>query len=145
MSSDAEPAVYKYQFVINQDVIDRNGHVNNVTYVQWMQDAAVSHSRAVLKKGIYSDIKSTWFARSHHIEYLSPAFAEDTIEVQTWLADCRRVRCRRKYRFVRISDNKLVAQGETDWVFVSTEDGKPKSIPDEIRNAFSYREDNHDA
>ena len=131
-----ESAIHKYQFVISSDVIDRNGHVNNVAYVQWMQDAAVNHSRAVLPNDSYRSINATWFARSHHIEYLSPAFQDETVEVHTWLAQCRRVRCTRKYRFVRVSDEKLLAQGETDWVFVNADDGRPKSIPQEILSAF---------
>ena len=132
----AESAVYKYQFVISSDVIDRNGHVNNVAYVQWMQDAAVNHSKAVLPGGTYRSINATWVARSHHIEYLSPAFLNEAVEVRTWLAECRRVRCKRKYQFVRTTDEKLIAQGETDWVFVNADDGRPKSIPEDILNAF---------
>lgn len=140
---EPESGIHKYQFAVLPEVIDRNGHVNNVAYVQWMQDAAVRHSRAVLRDGIYHELNATWVARSHHIEYLSPAFENDTIEVRTWLTGLRRVRCRRKYQFVRVSDEKLVAQGETDWVFVSADDGRPKSVPDEIREAFVFVDDDN--
>lgn len=136
MSSGEKSGVYSYQFVVDSAVIDRNGHVNNVSYVHWMQDAAVSHSRAVLPDGTYRGTNGTWVARSHHIEYLKPVFENETIEVRTWLARLRRVRCQRKYEFIRTSDNALVAQGETDWVFVDIENGRPKSIPPEILDAF---------
>lgn len=136
MSSAQNSAIHKYQFIVDSDVIDRNGHVNNVAYVRWMQDAAVNHSRAVLPGGTYRTVQGTWVARSHHIEYLKPVFENQTIEVRTWLAGLRRVRCQRKYEFVRVEDDALVARGETDWVFVDAETARPKSIPEEVRQAF---------
>lgn len=129
--------IHKYEFVIAADVIDRNGHVNNVAYVKWMQDAAVAHTQAVMDGRSYRDEEHTWVARSHHIEYLKPAFLDETIEVRTWLTGFRKVRCQRKYEFVRTSDNRLVAQGETDWVYISIANGLPRSIPEAIRDLFS--------
>jgi len=36
-------------FTIPENVIDENGHVNNVAYVQWMQDAAVTRDQTGAK------------------------------------------------------------------------------------------------
>ena len=36
--------VYKHNITVSEETIDAIGHVNNVQYVQWMQDAAVQHS-----------------------------------------------------------------------------------------------------
>lgn len=131
-----QSAVFSYRQTISDDVIDVNNHVNNVVYVQWMQDAAVAHSRACLQRGTVRERGFTWVARSHHIEYLSPALAGDELEIRTWLTSLRRVRCQRKYEFIRTLDKKLIARGETDWVFVNVETGRPSSIPEEIRTAF---------
>jgi acyl-CoA thioesterase FadM len=30
----------------------------------------------------------------------------------------------------------VLAQGETDWVYVDANSGRPRAIPDEIKNAF---------
>ena len=35
---------YSKTITVLKEVIDGNGHVNNVVYVQWMQDAAIAHS-----------------------------------------------------------------------------------------------------
>ena len=35
---------FEYIFLIGQVDIDSNKHLNNVIYVQWMQDIAVMHS-----------------------------------------------------------------------------------------------------
>jgi len=67
-------------------------------------------------ESVLREIGGTWVARSHHIEYLRPAFAGDEIEARTWIADLRRVRAQRRYEFMRQSDGVIIAKGETDWV-----------------------------
>ncbi|HSB00783.1 MAG TPA: acyl-CoA thioesterase, partial [Anaerolineales bacterium] len=122
--------VYVRSFTIPADVIDENGHVNNVAYVQWMQDIAVEHYAAI--GGIEAQgSDATWFIREHRIEYFLPAFAGEEIEIRTWVENIRRVRSLRKYEFVRRSDGKVLVKGETDWVFVEVKTGAPRLIPEE--------------
>ena len=45
MPIDAQGA-FSHTFPVTADMIDRQNHVNNVVYVQWMQDVAIAHSRA---------------------------------------------------------------------------------------------------
>ena len=40
------PAVYEHSLTVSPDAIDSQGHVNNLEYLRWMQDAAVLHSAA---------------------------------------------------------------------------------------------------
>lgn len=131
---------FVHRFTIEPDVIDRNGHVNNVAYVRWMQDVAVAHSRAVMEHGSYRDSNTTWVARSHQIEYLKPAFAGEAMALHTWLGGFRRVRCTRMYEFLRESDDALVARGHTDWVYVDAATFRPLSIPASVREAFGLSE-----
>ena len=128
------PAVFSYSFLVPQSVIDENGHVNNVAYVQWMQDAAAIHHPAAI--GYRPPEGATWYAREHRIEYLLPAFPGDELEVRTWISEIRRVRARRKYEFIRTSDEKLIARGETDWVYVDAKTGRPISIPEDAQLFF---------
>lgn len=129
--------VYSKTLIVPQSVIDENGHVNNVAYVQWMQDIAVEHYTAIGGIGPTQRVGATWVARSHLIEYLLPAFANEQIEIRTWIESYRRVRSLRKYEFVRVSDGKLLVKGETDWVFVDAQTGSPRAIPDEVVRIFS--------
>jgi acyl-CoA thioester hydrolase len=116
------------QRTVDESHIDVNGHVNNVVFVQWMQDLAVHHWRALGGEALQEDAHGTWFARSHHIEYLKPALLGDQLTMRTWVAEARRVRSIRRYEFWR--GDTLLARGETDWVFVDVTTGRPKSIPD---------------
>ena len=117
--------------------IDSNGHVNNIVYVQWMQDVAIAHSDAVGCTAATSAAGSTWVARSHHIEYLRPAYAGDRIRLETWVVDAtKKSSSPRRYRMVRESDGAVLARGETLWVFVDTLSGRPRSIPAEVIACF---------
>lgn len=128
--------IYSKVIHIPETAIDENGHVNNVAYVQWMQDIAVEHYAAI--GGIKAqDAESTWVIREHRVEYLLPAFAGEEIEIKTWVENVRRVRSLRRYEFVRISDSKMLVKGETDWVFVDVQTGSPRAIPQEVIDTFS--------
>ncbi len=130
-------SMYSKSFLIPRSAIDENGHVNNVAYVQWMQDIAVEHYESIGGVNPMQLIGATWVVREHRIEYLSPAFENEEIEIRTWVENVRRVRSLRKYEFVRKSDDKTLVKGETDWVFVDAKTGRPVAIPDEVFKVFS--------
>jgi acyl-CoA thioester hydrolase len=127
--------IYSKPFTIPASAIDENGHVNNVVYVQWMQDIAVEHYASI--GGIQAQgTDATWVVRSHKIEYLLPAYEGEEVEVRTWVENIQRVRSLRKYEFVRKSDGKTLVKGETDWVFVDVKSGRPVAISQEVAGVF---------
>ena len=128
--------IYTKTITIAPTAIDENGHVNNVTYVQWMQDIAVEHYSSI--GGIQAQgPDATWVVREHKIEYLLPAFAGEEIEIRTWVENIRRVRSLRKYEFVRKADGKTLVKGETDWVFMDVKTGSPRAVPEEVSKIFT--------
>jgi len=127
---------YTRTITIPDSVMDDNDHVNNVAYVQWMQDIAVEHYESIVGTNPMQLAGATWVVREHKIEYLLPAFAGEEIEIRTWVENIRRVRSLRKYEFVRKTDGKVLVKGETDWVFVAVKSGKPMAILDEVMNVI---------
>lgn len=136
MNEPAPAALYRDEFIISESAIDENGHVNNVVFVQWMQDVATRHFEAAGGRSAMQAAGGAWVVRSHKVEYLSPAFAGEQVQVVTWVTNFNRALSLRRYRFLRASDNKLLVRGETQWVFVSTRTGRPMSIPEDLRRAF---------
>jgi acyl-CoA thioester hydrolase len=127
--------IYSKSINIPASAIDGNGHVNNVTYVQWMQDIAIEHYASI--GGIQAQgPNATWVVREHRVEYLLPAFEGEEIEIRTWVEDIRRVRSQRRYEFVRKSDGRILVKGETDWVFMDAKTGRPLAIPQEVTEVF---------
>jgi acyl-CoA thioester hydrolase len=128
--------VYEHSIEVGASAIDANGHVNNVEFVRWMQEAAIAHADERGCTAATIAAGATWVVRSHQIEYLRPAFAGERITVLTWVADFRRAFSLRKYKFVRPADGAVLARGETNWVFVDATTGRPKSVPEAIAAMF---------
>lgn len=137
MSEPAPSALYRDEFIIPESAIDENGHVNNVAFVQWMQDVATRHFEAAGGRAAMQAASGAWVVRSHKVEYLSPAFVGEHVQAVTWIINFNRALSLRRYRFLRPSDGKLLVRGETQWVFVSTRTGRPMSIPEDLRRMFS--------
>lgn len=129
-------AVFEHPVVAGADDIDANGHVNNVTYVRWMQDAATSHSSSMGATDAVLDAGATWVVRSHRVEYLRPVMESDRLTVETWIENVEHVRSTRRYRFVRSEDDQEVARGETMWVCVDAATGRPRAIPESVLERF---------
>ncbi|UCD65938.1 MAG: acyl-CoA thioesterase [Deltaproteobacteria bacterium] len=144
MTEPDSNTIFSYGFIIPESSLDQNGHVNNVVYVQWMQDVAILHANATGGTRAMHAAGGTWVVHSHKVEYLSPAFANEEIVALTWVVNFRRVRSVRRYKFVRKKDNKLLARGETEWVFVDADNGHPRKIPDEVMRLFPVVEDDEE-
>lgn len=137
MNQERGGKLFQHHLLIGPESIDRNGHVNNIEYVRWMQEAALAHSaKRGLVDELYAELGATWVARSHFIEYLRPAFVGESLRVETWIADFGRSRSRRKYRFVREADGLELARAETLWVYVSRETGRPLPIHQRVVDLF---------
>ena len=128
--------IYRHDILVSRKVIDDNDHVNNVAYVQWMQDAASRHSDSVGCARATRDAGAAWVARTHFIEYLRPAVLGDHMVLLTWVSRFRRASSLRKYKFLRPADGTIISRGETDWVFVDVKSGRPRNIPEHVRRTF---------
>lgn len=131
-------AIGRTSLLVPPSAIDVNGHVNNVQYVQWMQEAAMAHSAALgWPTERYLALGRTWIIRSHTIEYFHSAYAGDSIEVLTWVADFHKIRSLRKYKFFRPADNTVLATAATVFIFCDLATGRPISIPAEVQLAYT--------
>ena len=127
----------KLQIVVPHSAIDVNGHVNNVQYVQWMQDAAIAHSTELgWPTERFLALGETWVIRSHTIEYFHSAYEGEHIEVLTWVADFHKIRSLRKFKFIRPADNVVLASAATLFIFCDVKTGHPRSIPPEVQHSY---------
>jgi len=136
------PRIYCRELLVAQADIDSQGHVNNLRYLQWMQDAAVAHTTAQgWPMQRYAEAGMGWVVRSHTITYKRPAFLGETITVCTWISGFSQRSSPRRYLFWRAADKTVLAEAETLWVFVDRKTGRPIKVPDELRAAFEIVED----
>ncbi len=131
------PDVFQHHHTVLSSEIDELGHANNAVYVNWMQAAAIAHSNTQgWPSSRYREHAHAWVARSHHIDYLSPAFADDEIIVHTWIAAMQRATCVRRYEMVRSSDQTVLARAETRWAYIHLETRRPTRIPSAVLDDF---------
>lgn len=119
------------------EAVDQNNHVNNVEYVRWLQEVAIAHTQhnGWPMERLFEH-HWTWVVRSHYIEYLFSAQAGEPISLYTWVANMKKIRSLRKYRFVRESDGTILANAQSDWIFLNIQTGRPTAIPPEITGAY---------
>lgn len=139
------PFAFLREIVVTDAVVDVNGHVNNVAYVQWMQDLAVAHYAAVIPPEVDEAAGRTWVARRHEVRYRAPAFLGQTVLAYTWILDFQRLHSRRAYAFLEQSSGRELVRGETDWVYVDRETGRPQRIPAHMHASFPVEMDQESA
>jgi acyl-CoA thioester hydrolase len=139
------PRIYLKRFVVPDDAMDRQGHVNNLAYVAWMQDVAIEHSAAAgWPMERYLALGAGWVVRSHFVEYLRPVVAGQRMAIYTWVPEFTQRSTPRRYFFVREDDRQLVARAETRWVFVDRTTGRRRPLPDDLLTAFESVPDEAD-
>ena len=133
----AQINIYTQQIVVGQDDIDMQRRVSNLRYVAWMQDVAVAHSAACgWPMERYESIGQGWVVRQHTITYKRPAFLDDVITAATWIAAYASRRSVRRYVFWNTAAKTLLAEAETQWVFIDMASGRPVSVPEELQASF---------
>ena len=101
---------------VQPEHIDRLGHVNNVVYVQWMQDVASAHIEQLgLGLNEYLQLKHAMVAVEHHVQYRKAAFEGDELILRTWLSDLNALYSFRQYAFYRPQDQNILFTGSTQW------------------------------
>ena len=133
----AQINIYTQQITVGQDDIDMQHRVSNLRYVAWMQDVAVAHSAVCgWPMERYDSIGQGWVVRQHTITYKRPAFLGDVITAATWIASYASRRSLRRYVFWNAKEKALLAEAETQWVFIDMTSGKPVSVPGELQESF---------
>jgi acyl-CoA thioester hydrolase len=127
--------VFELAINITEEDIDQLGHVNNVVYVRWVQEAAIAHWN-VLASAEERE-KLLWVVIRHEIDYKHPALLGDAIVARTWVGEAKGLAFERNTEIVRVRDRKLLARARTLWCPVNAKTLRPTEPGDEARRRFS--------
>jgi acyl-CoA thioester hydrolase len=130
----AEHRVFEHPLRVSAEDIDRMGHVNNVVYLRYAQDAAVAHWLAVVTPEWAESL--LWVARRHEIDYLKPALPEDELIARTWVGEADGATFERFVEIHRPADARVLAKVRTLWVAVDARSHRPRRIPGELLRLF---------
>ena len=126
--------VYEKILVVRQDDLDELNHVNNIRYVDWVQQVSRDHWEKVTTPEIRA--KLLWVVRKHEICSLKSALLGDVLKIKTQIiAQTGPI----SKRIVEIRNNKtdaLLVKASTEWCLLDATSFKPKRVPREITSLF---------
>ena len=126
---------YEIEIAIQPTDIDQLGHVNNIVYLRWVQEAAVAHWYAEASESDKENV--LWVVVRHEIDYKRPAFAKDTIIARTWVGAASKRTFERRTEIIRKSDMKLLAKALTLWCPIDANTKKPTEVSADVYEKFS--------
>ena len=133
--SSPPPAPFQIAVRVAPSDIDEQGHVNNVVYLRWTQEAATAHWLALAPIELQEGVG--WVALRHEIDYKAPGFLNDNLRVRTWVGTVKGLSFERHTQILRDRDEQLLAQARTLWCPIDPETGRPKRVSAELRALFS--------
>ena len=116
--------------------IDFMGHVNNATYLKWVQDAVVGHWQKLAPAEAVA--RHLWVALRHEITYRKPAFLDDEVFASVVLEKVHGARA--FYRTLIQRGEEVLAEVTSSWCCVDAETLKPSRIAKDIADHFLNRD-----
>ena len=129
------PDAFEVVLSVQPADIDEMGHVNNVAYLHWVQDAAVAHWKALAPAADQASL--AWIVLHHEIDYKQAAYLSDAIVARTWVGTATRVRFERHTEILRARDRCLLAKARSVWCPIDVRTRKPVNVTSEVRACFS--------
>lgn len=127
------PKSYIHTIQVTNADIDSMGHVNNVVYLRYVQEAASAHWAAQASEDLRAS--ALWVVLRHEIDYLAPAFTGDVLHAETWVGEVTGVK---SIRFVTITNaaGKTIIKAKTVWCMVDAKTLRPKRIEPYMMESF---------
>ena len=112
--------------------IDFMGHVNNASYLKWVQLAVLSHWHRIAPPAIASAY--LWVALKHEITYRKPAFLDDQVIATVRLESVRGASA--FYETVIKRGEEILAEVKSRWCCLDAETLRPKRVEADVIQHF---------
>ena len=123
---------YSFTVAIDPADIDFMGHVNNASYLKWVQAAVISHWERIAPA---EDVaRHLWVALKHEITYRKPAFLDDAVIATVILEKVHGARA--FYDTVIRRGETVLAEVKSSWCCLDAETLRPSRIAENIRERF---------
>lgn len=106
--------------------IDFAGHVNNIIYVQWLENARVKliEAMGLSIAQIADEDKILPIITETTIRYKKPLFLNDTVQVEVWVSEMFNVSANFKFRFLN-GKGETCSTAQQKVLFIDNESQKP--------------------
>lgn len=130
---------YTKNILVQEEDLDELQHVNNVRYVQWIQDISKEHWQAVAPEAMRD--KAVWVVQNHNIHYKGAAVLGDPIKMETYIQESRGAISTRVVTMHHAESGALLLHSKTAWCLLHAETLKPMRIGEEISRLFTRNPD----
>lgn len=122
--------LFEQKHIVTPEEIDEYNHVNNVVYVQWMQNISDAHWKELSKN--VENIDYVWFVIRHEVDYKNQAVLGDEVTLRTWVGKTEGIRSVRHFEMYR--GETLLVKSQTTFCLLDANTKKPKRITKEVTN-----------
>jgi len=122
--------LFEQKHIVTPEEIDEYNHVNNVVYVQWMQNISDAHWKELSKN--VENIDYVWFVIRHEVDYKNQAVLGDEVTLRTWVGKTEGIRSIRHFEMYR--GETLLVKSQTTFCLLDANTKKPKRITKEVTN-----------
>lgn len=131
---------YRFRFPIEVRFRDMDalGHVNNAVFLTYLESARIAYWLELTGRSSLEGIEMI-LARAE-IDYRSPAYYREQLDVGVKIATMRRSSFSMQFRIVERSGARLVAEGRKVLVHYDYAAERSSPIPDELRRRILERE-----
>lgn len=133
-TTETTPEIFELKFSVEERHLDLQNHVNNVQYVQWVQDVAQAHWEA--RATPVQQEKLFWIVVKHEISYKQQAFLGEQILLQTYVGKTTHVKSTRHVIIKNAETKKVLVEAKTVWALMDEEKQKPTKISEELKKVF---------
>lgn len=127
--------IYTQEIEVLEKHLDELNHVNNVIYLQWVQEVARAHWSSKVSSSILANY--FWVVRSHHLEYRKQAFLGDKMAAKTYVVNFKGPLSERAVDFYR--GEELIVEARSHWCLIETATQRPRRVPEEMKELFSIQ------
>ena len=135
MPPDSTAERFELAIPVQAADIDELGHVNNVVYLRWVQEAAVAHWRVAATAAQQATV--AWVVLRHEIDYKRAARMGDGVVARTWVGTASTHEFERYTEILRAADRALLARARTVWCPIDGRTGRPIRVDTDVRERFS--------
>lgn len=126
---------FEYPITILPIDIDEQGHVNNISYLKWVQEVAIAHWTSVATKEMNEQYM--WVVSRHEIDYLKQAFINNKLVAKTWVIEPDGAKSFRHVDIYDVETNTVIAKIKTTWYLLDFKTKRPRRIDANLINIFS--------
>jgi acyl-CoA thioester hydrolase len=121
-----------FQISVESTDIDFMGHVNNSSYLKWVQDAVIAHWRSLAPSEAIA--AHLWVALKHEITYRRPTFLGDEVFASVLLEKVQGARA--FYETIIMRGEEVLAEVRSSWCCVDAQTLRPARLAGDVVARF---------